>query len=277
MTRIRYDSFGPRNMKEVDTSTMGYVTCAFSVCVFSIVNNVLTSTVPSQFTKNYLRSWRWKNILTSLIHSIITGFGAIWCFAELPKMAEDMIESHTKNAHLLVSLSTGYFIYDLLDMLLFNRSRSSYELMVHHSFVIVCFGISVVSRRYVGYAMAALVVELNNIFLHLRQLLLLVNFSKSHILYRVNSFINMGTFIIFRVVTLSWMTRWLVLHREDVPLPEYTCGAIGLAAIVLMSIVLFFRLFYSDYVLKPRDSKKSTKVQSERINIFKKKTLEKEF
>ncbi|XP_076341125.1 TLC domain-containing protein 2-like [Tachypleus tridentatus] len=163
------------------------------------------------------------------------------------KMAEDMIEIHTNKSHLLVAFSTGYFIYDFIDMSSNHRCRNSYELMVHHAFVILCFGITVCTKLYVGYALAALLVEVNNIFLHLRQLMVIVSISKSNPWYRLNSLANLATFILFRVVTLAWMTRWLVVHRELVPLYAYTCGSIGLAAIVLMSIVLFFRLLNSDF------------------------------
>ncbi|XP_076341503.1 TLC domain-containing protein 2-like [Tachypleus tridentatus] len=57
-------------------------------------------------------------------------------------MAEDMIEIHTNKSHLLVAFSTGYFIYDFIDMSSNHRCRNSYELMVHHAFVILCFGIT---------------------------------------------------------------------------------------------------------------------------------------
>ena len=42
-----------------------------------------------------------------------------------------------------------------------------------------------------------------------------------------------GTFLVFRIMTLGWMTRWLVLHRDQVPFSAYTMGSIGNLDIVL--------------------------------------------
>ena len=57
-------------------------------------------------------------------------------------MKGDMIHAFTRSAHVLVSFSIGYFVYDFLDMYLYNRAkRSTRELLVHHMCVITCFGI----------------------------------------------------------------------------------------------------------------------------------------
>ena len=44
-------------------------------------------------------------------------------------------------------------------------------MLVHHLTVVTCFGIAAVSRTYVAYAAISLVVEVNSVFLHGRQLL----------------------------------------------------------------------------------------------------------
>lgn len=58
--------------------------------------------------------------------------------------------------------------------------------------ILVCFGIAVVKELYVGYAVIALLVEINSIFLHLRQLLRFLSFQKDHPVYRLNSLLNLG-------------------------------------------------------------------------------------
>jgi len=167
-------------------------------------------------------------------------------------MAEDLISTYSNSAHLLVSISVGYFIYDFMDMAFYHRKRSSYELMIHHICVISCFGLSEMTRQYVGYATCALLVEVNSVFLHLRQLLIIQGFSRLNSTYRLNSLFNIGTFLVFRIITLLWMTRWLVVHRDMVPLFAYTLGSIALAIIVLMNIVLFFRILHVDFFRKPK-------------------------
>lgn len=118
--------------------------------------------------------------------------------------------------------------------------------------VIICFGISLLLHRYVGFSVVALLVEINSIFLHLRQILLMANQLKTTF-YRLNSLLNLGTYVIFRINTLAWMTRWLVINRENIPLLIYTIGSVGMAIMTLMNIVLFYRLLRSDFLKSTRD------------------------
>lgn len=75
--------------------------------------------------------------------------------------------------------------------------------------------------------------------------------------YRVNSIINLGTYVVFRINTLAWMTRWLVLNRDKVPLLAYTLGSVGMAIMTAMNIVLFYRLLRSDFLKSStREAKK---------------------
>lgn len=151
---------------------------------------------------------------------------------------------------MLISFSVGYFIHDLVDMARCHRKRSSYELMVHHVCVILCFGLAVCSAMFVGYAVVALFVEVNSIFLHTRQLLIIRGTNKAEPKYRLNSMLNIATFVIFRITVLGWMTRWIVMHKDHLSLPVYTLGSIGLAIIMLMNIVLFFRICNVDFTNK---------------------------
>ncbi|XP_071531318.1 TLC domain-containing protein 2-like isoform X2 [Panulirus ornatus] len=171
-------------------------------------------------------------------------------FYEHPKLAEDLINTYTSSSHMLVSFSVGYFIHDFLDMAFCHRKRSSYELMVHHACVISCFGLAVWSTMFLGYAVVALFVEVNSVFLHIRQLFIIMGVSKKEPKYRLNSMLNIGTFVIFRIAVLGWMTRWIVIHKDDLSLPVYTLGSVGLAIIMLMNIVLFFRICLMDFTKK---------------------------
>lgn len=102
--------------------------------------------------------------------------------------------------------------------------------------------------------------EINSVFLHLRVILRLANIAKGT-LYRVNSIINLGTYVVFRINTLAWMTRWLVLNRDNVPLVAYTLGSVGMAIMTVMNIVLFYRLLRSDFLKKSKT--KETKKEKE--------------
>ncbi len=83
---------------------------------------------------------------------------------------EDMIDGYSHQAHMLVGFSIGYFMYDFLDMALYNPKRSTYELLFHHACVVTCFGIAASSNKFLPYACLSLMIEINSIFLHLRQL-----------------------------------------------------------------------------------------------------------
>lgn len=112
------------------------------------------------------------------------------------------------------------------------------------------------SCRYVGFSVVALLVEINSVFLHLRQMLRMASIAKGT-LYRVNSMVNLGTYVVFRINTLAWMTRWLVLNRDNLPLLAYTLGSVGLAIMTVMNIVLFYRLLRSDFLKSStRENKK---------------------
>ncbi|XP_048746766.1 TLC domain-containing protein 2-like [Ostrea edulis] len=202
-------------------------------------------------------AWKWKNISTSLVHSIISGLWSCICFYDNPKLAEDMIQTHTVLAHTLISVSVGYFIYDSIDMLVYQRSRQSYELLGHHVVIIICFGVSIVSRMYIGYAVVALVIELNSIFLHLRQIFQICQFKKDNKIYRLNSIINLGTFVGFRISVMAWMSRWLLINKDLIPLVFYSLGSIGLAVMTVMNIILFYRLLQSDFIRKKDASVKA--------------------
>jgi len=205
--------------------------------------------------------WKYKNVLMSLIHSAITGPFAVLCFYSNERIRTDLISTFTVGSVILVSFSLGYFLNDAFDMIINRPERHQYELIIHHIVIFICFGISVWTQLFVGYALVALLVEVNSIFLHLRQIMGLLAIKKSQVIYRINNILNIGTFIIFRMVTLSWMTRWLVINRNNISLGYYTIGSIGMAIITLMNIVLFYRIIYSDFV-------KSVSKNKDHVNTY---------
>ncbi|XP_030260651.1 TLC domain-containing protein 2 [Sparus aurata] len=233
------------------------LTTGSSVVFFRLVNaGVRKLPMPESACRN---AWKWRNIATSFVHSFITAIWAVLCFFLHPQMAEDLIETHSVFSHALVSFSIGYFIYDFCDMVFNQKLSQSWELLFHHLVVITCFGLSVLSCHYVGFAVVALLVEINSVFLHLRQMLRMASIAKGT-LYRVNSMINLGTYVVFRINTLAWMTRWLVLNRDKVPLLAYTLGSVGMAIMTAMNIVLFYRLLRSDFL---KSSTRETKKEKE--------------
>ncbi|XP_071447185.1 TLC domain-containing protein 2-like isoform X2 [Hetaerina americana] len=168
-------------------------------------------------------------------------------------MREDLISKYSTSSHVLCSITTGYFVYDFIDMALNHRKRSSYELMLHHLIVITCFGLCINTRYYLGYGLVALLVEVNSVFLHTRQLMLVQGIpAKDHFLYHINTLLYLVTFVVFRILTLGWMTQWLLFNREELTTETFSLGIIALAIIIPMSAVLLLRVIIKDYVARPR-------------------------
>jgi hypothetical protein len=59
------------------------------------------------------------------------------------------------------------------------------------------------------------------------QLFIIAGVPKQLSLYRSNALLNVATFLLFRILLLGWMTRWLTLHRDDVPIVFFTVGSLG--------------------------------------------------
>ncbi|CAL8265654.1 unnamed protein product [Merluccius merluccius] len=137
--------------------------------------------------------------------------------------------------------------------------------------VISCFSLAVSSRLYVGFAVLSLLVEINTVFLHSRQLLLLSGRRnrpagsattttplppQPTMAYRLTSLLNLATFLVFRVCTLGWMTRWLARHTEHLPRFVLALGTVGLGGITAMNAVLLYRLLRADVLTDTRTSGK---------------------
>ncbi|NXS58930.1 TLCD2 protein, partial [Brachypteracias leptosomus] len=223
----------------------GLLVVAGSFAAFRLLNRGLERLVPPPPSARRNR-WKWRNIWTEpqALRSAHNWSPHRFCLN--PGLSEDLVGKHPPGAHSLVAVSVGYFLEDFVDMLCNQKLHQSWELLFHHSVVIVCFGIAVLLHQYVGFALVALLVEINSIFLHLRQILLMANLVHTPC-YRLNSLVNLGTYVVFRIATLAWMTRWLLLNRDNVPLAMYAVGTVGMAIMTPMNIILFYRLLRSDF------------------------------
>lgn len=95
--------------------------------------------------------------------------------------------------------------------------------------------------------MVALLVEINSVFLHLRTILRMAGLANTTS-FRLASLINLGTYLVFRILILAWMSRWLALNQDNVPAVPYAMGTVGMAIMLSINIVLFYRLLRSDFL-----------------------------
>ncbi|KAG8008038.1 TLC domain-containing protein 2 [Nibea albiflora] len=88
-----------------------------STCSFKLLNTIIRFLPTPE--PAHKKAWKWRNIVTSLAHSSLTGAWAVLCLYNQPHMAEDLISCHSLLSHSLVAVSTG----DLL--LQFGRKVAS--------------------------------------------------------------------------------------------------------------------------------------------------------
>ncbi|KAM8835567.1 TLC domain-containing protein 2-like isoform 1-T10 [Synchiropus picturatus] len=206
------------------------------------------------------KSWKWRNISTSLVHSSLTGAWTLLCFYLEPHMLENLITSCSLHSQSLVAVSTGYFIYDSVDLALNLPLQQCWDLLLHHTVVVLCFGLALLRRLYLGFALVSLLVEINSIFLHVRELLLLSARENSNprlmMTFQLTIWLNLVTFLVFRLFTLGWMSSWLLSHSDRLTAVTTLTGAVGLTVISTGSLMLLYRLFQADFLHhkpRPRD------------------------
>lgn len=242
------------------TLLLGSTEILMSFIFFRVLSAISANWVKKKSTSAFLPSeklrWKWKNIFVSFIHANITGICCLVCFYQTPKLAEDVISIYTTFSYSVVAFAAGYFIHDTIDMIGTPRSRQCIELIAHHFVLLIALSVPILTYKSVGYLLVGLLVEINSIFLHLRQLLLLHKFDKTSSTYRLNSILNLGTFIIFRISPLCWMTRWIVINKNLVPFFFYFLSSLGLAITTVMNIVLFYRCLSSDFIHRKDTSSK---------------------
>ena len=192
---------------------------------------------------------RWFNAIGSLLHSSVTGIGSLCCFYIDPNLAFKICENYSFFAFAVASFSLGYFIHDFIQSITRRPLKSSWEILLHHAVVILCFGICVVNQKFVNFVVVALLCEVNSIFLHIRQLLKFCNFPKNSKFYKLIIHLNIFSYIFFRICTLSWMVRWLVLHKTLVPYPFHSVGVFGMSIMTGVNLILFAKLIRTDYII----------------------------
>ncbi|XP_022052469.1 TLC domain-containing protein 1 [Acanthochromis polyacanthus] len=200
--------------------------------------------VPKMVRQDEFRTYRWNNLSVSMVHSLLTGTWALTCAVVCPEMLSNLHSHHTPLAYLLVCVSTGYFVQDAGDIILTGHARGSWEFLLHHAMVIPCFLYTLYTQLYVAGAIVALFVEVNSITLHMRLMLKLAGAQASSIYY-INKFVNLFTFIIFRLSPQFYLT-WYIIHNYS----WLDHGGFLLTCMMVMNVMIliyFYRLLRTDF------------------------------
>ncbi|XP_041456897.1 TLC domain-containing protein 2-like [Lytechinus variegatus] len=199
---------------------------------------------------------KWRNALCSFIHALIVGIFGTYCFFSNPELQEDLVNGYTLSSEIIIAFTGGYFAYDLLDLMAHNAFSNAWPLYTHHLVVLfLCFTILSLRQLYATINIA-MILELNSIFLHGRQLLLMCGFSKQDMAYRINAFLNIFTYVVCRMGSMGFLCIWVIVTEQAVPPIIRKTGPYTLGAIFIINLVLFYRLIASDFGKKSSSSSK---------------------
>jgi len=214
---------------------------------FLLVNKLLKNMNFGKMSKH--RQRKYVNIATSLVHSAITGTGAILAFYQKPNLQKDLIHEESTFGFHLAQISFGYFIYDAFDFARINNFRLSafVEMALHHAVCLACFACTVSMEKFIGLTMMALLMEFNSIFLHSRTLLLYSGY-KNTLFYTIVSIMNLTTLAVFRLYVSFDLVRWFMILDDPVVGNLLYIGILGNTVVGIMNLVLFWRCFNSDYL-----------------------------
>ncbi|KAM9853238.1 TLC domain-containing protein 1 [Aulostomus maculatus] len=213
--------------------------------LFRVVHRLLQRLpLPKVVRQDGFRSWKWRNLSVSMVHSLLTGTWALTCVVVWPETLSNIHSYHTPLSYLLVCVSTGYFMHDAGDIILTGHARGSWEFLLHHALVMWCFLYSLYTQLYVAGAVIALFVEVNSVTLHLRLMLKLAG-AQSSSMYYINKFTNLFTYVIFRLCTQLYLT-WYIFHNYS----WLDHGGYFLSTMMVMNIMIliyFYRLLRADF------------------------------
>lgn len=217
--------------------------------MFRVVHSLLQNLpVPKAVAVDAFRSWKWRNLSVSLVHSLLTGSWALSCVLIWPEILHNLHSYYTPLSYLLICVSTGYFVQDAGDIILTGHARGSWEFLLHHAMVLWCFLYALYTKIYVGGAVVALFVEVNSVTLHLRLMLKLAE-AQSTSTYKVNRLLNLFTFIAFRLSAQFYLTWYIVSNYSWLDHAGFFLSA--LVMMNAMILVYFYRLLRSDF-FRPR-------------------------
>ncbi|KAK1786021.1 hypothetical protein P4O66_017568 [Electrophorus voltai] len=200
--------------------------------VFRAVHRLLYSLTPPPrvVERNPLCAWKWRNLCLSLAHSLVTGPWAATCVIVCPEMLKDLHSYSTPISYLLVCVSSA--------------EHAVASAHVCNPQVLWCFLYALYTRRYVGGAVIALLVEINSVTLHTRLLLKLAE-ARASTVYRINKLLNLLTYVTFRLGTQFYLTWYLLWNYSWLDHAAYFLGTVLLMDIIIL--IYFYRLLRADF------------------------------
>ncbi|CEF67749.1 TRAM/LAG1/CLN8 homology domain-containing protein [Strongyloides ratti] len=172
----------------------------------------LSSWIKANFYLEYssFKRYRLQNLTVCLIHSFIVACCVLIFFVcYQDKIFNDIIHYDHWLHRQIVIFSQAYFVHDLIDMSKYEWNKYTLELALHHIATFFFLGTAIWSGKFLIYALWALAMEVNSVFLHLRTIFNISGVSKEYpILYRWLLDINIFTAIFFRLGVQAFQIQW---------------------------------------------------------------------
>ncbi|XP_072050591.1 TLC domain-containing protein 2-like [Amphiura filiformis] len=231
-----------------------------SCVVFELFKQFLdTSFIPAPHKYASEKRHKWKNILGSFIHASYCAVTGICCLILTPEYLSDRVNTFEQNGALMSAASMGYFLHDTLDSLRNQNVAQSWPILLHHVFIF-SVGVKFLWRQsLLGYGLISTLVEVNGVFLHLRQLLLMYGVPKQSKLYKINLFLNIITYLGLRVGVLVVMEICLIYDRQLMPLWVNNLMLVATLVIIVINLVLLHRIIKVDVISENSDFKLNTR------------------
>lgn len=203
----------------------------------------------------------WHNTVMAYVHSIVASVGVLLVLIVERKtfLTENgMYRGHGTLSYTVVSISCGYFAFDLWDILrkrLYNPRSPS--ILAHNALLLVCFTTALYRDVTINYLILTLFCEINSIFLHQRRLFGLAGVPFESKLNRVNWVLIWVTFFGSRVMSHALIPFRFFFDMKNFPLGvEFPMALFGILGFNFLNIELFRDLL--------RAQRKETEMGTER-------------
>jgi len=242
----------------LDTILWGSLYTCTSFFFFTSLSTFIDSClVPLHLKISQKKTWKWVNYAVSWVHSTVSGSLGVLSLCLAPTLLEDVILGYSEIGYIACCLSYGYFFHDTLDLLHnLEEDKGNRELVIHHTFALTSATLVVFTKAYVGWGVIALLIEVHSSMLHARVLYKMYSGPSGSFVDSVYftwiKYLNMVFFFVFRFAPLTYMAYTMWRDQASAPsLIIFLFMSLAVAIIYFLSILLFIRVFKSDFLTPP--------------------------
>ncbi|GMT16711.1 hypothetical protein PFISCL1PPCAC_8008, partial [Pristionchus fissidentatus] len=154
--------------------------------------------------------------VVSVTHATVSAILVVFSLLLNNNYVKEPYEYYSYNAQFVFLWSMGYFVYDLFDMIYHGEASNSKEYLLHHSLVITVFSIIMATGKLSGFAMIALLVEVQTVLLHTRSLLHLAGYAQTQF-FKLLVRTNMTMLFLFRHIPITYLIVYMAVNGGNCP------------------------------------------------------------